>query len=62
MLAFAPDRVRKRQFWGVLSPIGGRYQLKARFFNTLPDLRKFVDEVLIEAVWKGLKHGRAASS
>jgi hypothetical protein len=35
MLAFAPDRVRKRQYWGVLSPICSRYQLNADFFNTL---------------------------
>src|SRR5829696_6528992 len=41
MLAFASDRVRKRQFWGVLSPICGRYQLRADFFNTLACPRKF---------------------
>jgi hypothetical protein len=35
MLAFAPDRVRSGQFWGVLSPICDCYQLKADFFNTL---------------------------
>jgi hypothetical protein len=35
MLAFTPDRVRKRQFWGVLGLICGRSQLKADFFNTL---------------------------
>jgi hypothetical protein len=40
MLDFAPDRVRKRQFWGVLSSICGRYQLKANFLNTLWCSRK----------------------
>jgi hypothetical protein len=44
MLAFAPDRVRKRQFWGVLSPICGRYQLNADFFNTLTPSRSFMNK------------------
>src|SRR5215204_1541776 len=46
MLDFAPDRVRKRQFWGVFSLICGRFQLKVHFFNTLVGSRKSVYRIV----------------
>jgi hypothetical protein len=35
-----------RRFWGVLSPICGRYQLNADFFNRLGCSRQFEYEIL----------------
>jgi hypothetical protein len=66
VLAFTPDRAPNTPFWGVSSPIYGRYQLNADFFNTY-DWYKHLTTVstgsvlLITAVTKALfPHPRVA--